>query len=89
MREHKADYVGPRWVVKAASLDMHPMDSLNRSKYLKDQAGSATATSRSAARRSVPSTSSSRTTRSSPRRRGSSTGSYDPILWVYRKLRGK
>ena len=39
IREHEADYVGPRWVVKAASLDMHPMDSLNRSKFMKDVGG--------------------------------------------------
>jgi len=39
IREHEAEYVGPRWVVKAASLDMHPMDSLNRSKFLKENGG--------------------------------------------------
>ncbi|MDE1853057.1 MAG: succinate dehydrogenase/fumarate reductase iron-sulfur subunit [Thaumarchaeota archaeon] len=39
IREHEADYIGPRWVVKAASLDMHPMDGLNRSKFMKDSGG--------------------------------------------------
>ncbi|QQG49542.1 MAG: succinate dehydrogenase/fumarate reductase iron-sulfur subunit [archaeon] len=39
IREHEAEYVGPRWVVKAASLDMHPMDGLNRSKFMKDVGG--------------------------------------------------
>ncbi|MBI3859965.1 MAG: succinate dehydrogenase/fumarate reductase iron-sulfur subunit [Thaumarchaeota archaeon] len=39
IREHEAEYIGPRWVVKAASLDMHPMDSLNRSKFMKDAGG--------------------------------------------------
>ncbi len=32
IRDHKKDYVGPRHVVKAASLDMHPMDTLDRSR---------------------------------------------------------
>jgi hypothetical protein len=38
LREHKADYIGPRFVVKVASLDLHPMDALNRSNYLKNEA---------------------------------------------------
>jgi succinate dehydrogenase iron-sulfur subunit len=39
IREHEADYIGPRWVVKAASLDMHPMDGLNRAAFMKNQGG--------------------------------------------------
>ncbi len=39
IREHDADYVGPRHVVKAASLDMHPMDTADRSKYLNSGGG--------------------------------------------------
>ncbi len=39
IREHKANYVGPRHVVKIASLDMHPMDSLSRAKFLNNEAG--------------------------------------------------
>jgi succinate dehydrogenase / fumarate reductase iron-sulfur subunit len=30
LREHKKGYLGPRFAVKAASLDMHPKDSQNR-----------------------------------------------------------
>jgi succinate dehydrogenase subunit B (EC 1.3.5.1) len=39
IREHKADYVGPRHIVKAASLDMHPMDTVDRSGFLNREAG--------------------------------------------------
>ena len=39
IREHKADYIGPRWMVKAASLDMHPMDGVNRSQFMKNEGG--------------------------------------------------
>jgi succinate dehydrogenase / fumarate reductase iron-sulfur subunit len=39
VREHKKDYVGPRHVIKAASLDMHPMDTVDRSKYLNKEGG--------------------------------------------------
>jgi succinate dehydrogenase / fumarate reductase iron-sulfur subunit len=39
VREHKANYIGPRYVVKAASFDMHPLDTIDRSDYLKEKAG--------------------------------------------------
>jgi len=32
-------FSGPRFLVRVASLEMHPMDSLNRTKFLKDSAG--------------------------------------------------
>jgi succinate dehydrogenase / fumarate reductase, iron-sulfur subunit len=39
VREHKAEYIGPRFVVKAASLDMHPFDAVDRSDYMKKEGG--------------------------------------------------
>ena len=39
IREHKRDYVGPRHVVKAASLDMHPLDTIDRSETLNRDGG--------------------------------------------------
>ena len=32
-------FAGPRFLVRTAGLEMHPMDSLNRTQYLKDEAG--------------------------------------------------
>ena len=32
-------FAGPRFLVRVAGLEMHPMDSLNRTKYLKETAG--------------------------------------------------
>lgn len=34
LREHKADYLGPRFAVKAASLEMHPKDTEQRAKLM-------------------------------------------------------
>jgi len=34
LREHRADYLGPRFAVKAASLDMHPKDTEQRAKIM-------------------------------------------------------
>ncbi len=39
IREHKSVYIGPRHVIKAASLDMHPIDTLDRSSMLNKEAG--------------------------------------------------
>ena len=56
IRDHATKYVGPRHIAKAASLDMHPVDSLDRSKILTEERGWAFATLRSAARRCAPNT---------------------------------
>jgi len=41
LREHdeKARFAGPRFFVRVAGLETHPMDSLNRTKLLKDSMG--------------------------------------------------
>ncbi|GGM73839.1 fumarate reductase iron-sulfur subunit [Thermogymnomonas acidicola] len=39
VREHKSGYFGPRHIVKAASLDMHPLDIVNRAKFLNEEGG--------------------------------------------------
>lgn len=39
VREHNTTYFGPRHVVKAASLDMHPIDSIDRSVLLNKVGG--------------------------------------------------
>ena len=65
--------MGPRFLVRAAGLEMHPIDQADRRGYLKDRAASASATSPSAAPRSARSTSRSPTTRSSRSRSASPT----------------
>ncbi|EQD48249.1 succinate dehydrogenase and fumarate reductase iron-sulfur protein [mine drainage metagenome] len=39
VRSHNTPYIGPRHVIKAASLDMHPMDTIDRSRTLTKQQG--------------------------------------------------
>jgi hypothetical protein len=77
LRDHDKhdEFIGPRFFVYAAALEMHPLDTEDRVADLKDATASATATSPSAARRSAPSTSPSPTTRSSRSRSASSIGS--------------
>lgn len=41
LRDHdrKDAFFGPRYLVRTAGLEMHPMDTLNRSEFVKDQEG--------------------------------------------------
>ncbi len=39
VREHNTTYFGPRHVVKAASLDMHPLDTIDRSQFMNKVGG--------------------------------------------------
>jgi succinate dehydrogenase / fumarate reductase, iron-sulfur subunit len=89
VREHKADYIGPRWVVKAASFDMHPMDSLNRSKYMKDQAGLGYCNITKCCQEICPEHIIITDDAIIPEKERVVDRSYDPLVWVYRKLRGE
>ena len=74
LRDHHLHdkFVGPRFFVYNAALEMHPLDTERPARVAQAATrASATATSRSAARRSAPSTSRSPTTRSSRSRSGS------------------
>ena len=68
LRDHHQhdEFIGPRFLVYVAALEMHPLDTEDRLADLQAApTASATATSPSAARRSAPRTSRSPTTRSS------------------------
>ncbi len=67
LRDHHLhdEFVGPRFFVYNAALEMHPLDTGNRLAALKQDEGIGYCNIPSAARRSAPSTSRSRTTRSS------------------------
>jgi succinate dehydrogenase / fumarate reductase iron-sulfur subunit len=41
LRDHakKDNFMGPRFLVRTASLEMHPLDTLDRTGYLKDEGG--------------------------------------------------
>ena len=64
-RGNKEHFAGPRFFVRYAELEMHPLDTLDRRRARQEHRASATATSPSAAPRSARRTSRSPTTRSS------------------------
>src|SRR3989449_2184720 len=41
LRDHdlKDQFIGPRYLVRAAGLEMHPLDTLDRTRFLKDEGG--------------------------------------------------
>ena len=86
VREHEADYVGPRWVVKAASLDMHPMDSVNRAKFMKDVAGLGYCNITKCCQEICPEHIVITDDAIIPEKERVVDRHYDPILWVYRRL---
>ena len=68
--ENKPAFAGPRFLMRIAELEMHPLSPTTASTWPRPRRGSATATSPSAAPRCAPSTSTSPTTRSSRSRSG-------------------
>jgi succinate dehydrogenase / fumarate reductase iron-sulfur subunit len=64
LRDHHLhdEFIGPRFLVHTAALEMHPLDTLDHRDELRKRTASAIATSRSAARRCARSRSRSRTT---------------------------
>jgi succinate dehydrogenase / fumarate reductase iron-sulfur subunit len=88
IREHKADYMGPRWVVKAASLDFHPMDALNRSKYVHDEGGLGYCNITKCCQEICPEHIIITDDAIIPEKERVADRYYDPILWIYRKLTG-
>jgi succinate dehydrogenase / fumarate reductase, iron-sulfur subunit len=88
VREHKADYIGPRWVVKAASLDMHPMDSINRSDFMKNEAGLGYCNITKCCQEICPEHIVITDDAIIPEKERVVDRHYDPLVWVYRKIRG-
>ena len=86
VREHEANYVGPRWVVKAASLDMHPMDGVNRSKFMKTQGGLGYCNITKCCQEICPEHIVITDDAIIPEKERVVDTHYDPLLWVYRHL---
>jgi succinate dehydrogenase / fumarate reductase iron-sulfur subunit len=86
VREHKADYIGPRWVVKAASLDMHPMDTLNRATFMKDAGGLGYCNITKCCQEICPEHIVITDDAIIPEKERVVDRHYDPLLWVYRHI---
>ncbi|MGP8125265.1 MAG: succinate dehydrogenase/fumarate reductase iron-sulfur subunit [Nitrososphaerales archaeon] len=86
VREHKADYIGPRWVVKAASLDMHPMDGLNRSQFMKEVGGLGYCNITKCCQEVCPEHIVITDDAIIPEKERVVDRHYDPLVWLYRRI---
>jgi succinate dehydrogenase / fumarate reductase iron-sulfur subunit len=89
VREHKADYIGPRYVVKAASFDMHPLDTIGRSEYLKTEAGIGYCNITKCCQEVCPEHIIITDDAIIPEKERVVDTHYDPILWIYHKIKRK
>jgi succinate dehydrogenase / fumarate reductase iron-sulfur subunit len=88
VREHKADYIGPRFVVKAASFDLHPLDALNRSTFMKNEAGLGYCNITKCCQEICPEHIIITDDAIIPEKERVVDRHYDPFVWLYRQLRG-
>jgi succinate dehydrogenase / fumarate reductase, iron-sulfur subunit len=87
VREHKANYIGPRFVVKAASFDMHPFDVLNRSDYMKEKGGIGFCNITKCCQEVCPEHIIITDDAIIPEKERVVDSHYDPLLWIVHNLR--
>jgi succinate dehydrogenase / fumarate reductase, iron-sulfur subunit len=89
VREHKANYIGPRYIVKAASFDMHPLDTIDRSDFLKEQGGIGYCNITKCCQEVCPEHIIITDDAIIPEKERVVDTHYDPLIWVYRQIRPK
>jgi succinate dehydrogenase / fumarate reductase, iron-sulfur subunit len=89
VREHKANYIGPRYIVKAASFDMHPVDAIDRSDFLKDQGGIGYCNITKCCQEVCPEHIIITDDAIIPEKERVVDTHYDPLLWVFNQLKPK
>jgi succinate dehydrogenase / fumarate reductase iron-sulfur subunit len=88
MRLHNTNYVGPRHVIKAASIDMHPLDSLDRSVELKEKHGLGYCNVTKCCQDVCPEKIQITDNAIIPEKERAADAIYDPIIRLIRKIRG-
>lgn len=91
LRDHdrKDAFMGPRFLVRLAGLEMHPLDSLNRTAFIKDQAGIGMCNITKCCTEVCPEDIHITDNAIIPLKERVVDEFYDPILWLFRKLTGQ
>jgi len=84
--EHKEKFVGPRFMIRLASLEMHPLDKANRIPNIKDEHGSGMCNITRCCTDVCPEHIQITDNGIIPLKERVVDRYYDPILWVFRKL---
>ncbi len=90
LRNHETDqpFMGPRFLVRAAGLEMHPIDQADRREYLKDSGGVGYCNITKCCTEVCPEHIKITDNAIIPLKERVADEYYDPIQWVWRKLRG-
>jgi succinate dehydrogenase iron-sulfur subunit len=86
--EKKRAFAGPRFFIKIAGLDMHPLDTRDRSAFIKDQAGVGLCNITKCCTEVCPEHIHITDNGIIPLKERMVDG-FDPIVWLLRKFRGK
>ncbi|MFQ5762631.1 MAG: succinate dehydrogenase/fumarate reductase iron-sulfur subunit [Candidatus Bathyarchaeia archaeon] len=90
LREHKVEsYIGPRFMIKATWQDMHPFDSLDRSRFLHNEGGMGYCNITKCCQDLCPEHISITDNAIIPEKERAADKYYDPIAWVVERLRKK
>jgi succinate dehydrogenase / fumarate reductase iron-sulfur subunit len=87
--ENKDSFFGPRFIMRLAELDMHPLDTLNRIELAKDEAGTGYCNITKCCTEVCPELIHITDNAIIPLKERIIDQHYDPIRWLGRKLTGK
>ena len=90
LRNHETEkpFMGPRFLVRAAGLEMHPIDQADRRGYLKDSGGIGYCNITKCCTEVCPEHIKITDNAIIPLKERVADAYYDPIQWAWRKLRG-
>jgi succinate dehydrogenase / fumarate reductase, iron-sulfur subunit len=91
LRNHETErpFMGPRFLVRAAGLEMHPIDQADRRPYLKDDGGLGYCNITKCCTEVCPEHIKITDNAIIPLKERVADEFYDPIQWAWRKLRGR
>ena len=90
LRNHETDkpFMGPRFLVRAAGLEMHPIDQADRREYLKDSGGIGYCNITKCCTEVCPEHIKITDNAIIPLKERVADAYYDPLQWAWRRLRG-
>ncbi len=89
VRDHNTKYIGPRHVIKAVALDMHPMDVLDRSESLTKDMGLGYCNVTKCCEEVCPEHIKITDNAIIPEKERAADNMYDPIMMLIKKLKNK
>src|SRR5437868_4646321 len=86
--ENKPAFAGPRFFIKLAGLDMHPLDTMDRSAFVKDAAGVGLCNITKCCTEVCPEHIQITDNAIIPLKERMADDFFDPVVWLLRKFRG-